>query len=422
MLHVLLEPNSPQARYIARHLLGRFPGWPLAFVEDRQEFARSLGPKVIYGPEAVDGAFHIPADGTLAPSGEYSQPTLSLQEHAHRDPLAAAFRLLSLHDEYKTAPRDHHERLPADALTIVRENLHLNPLVDRWALELVDRLRDRFPQLPPPRRCYQHILTVDVDNGLKYAARSFTRALGASARDLTSGRPGNVLHRWRVRAGADVDPYASFVTHLASVRPDVQRIIAFVLTRGEGRFDHAARTDHPVFRELLGDLKNVAEIGLHPSYESSRMPALLHQERSALAAACSGAPALITRQHFLRWKLPETFRELISAGFTEDHSLGFSDREGFRAGTCTPFPWFDLQRGIETELLLHPFATMDSALAQQSGEELRRASGRITAMSDAVRAVRGTFISVWHDRYLSGDDGFAGAPEVMRQLVQHAKA
>jgi hypothetical protein len=46
----------------------------------------------------------------------------------------------------------------------------------------------------------------------------------------------------------------------------------------------------------------------------------------------------------------------------------------------------------------------------------------MNAMSDAVRNVKGTFVSVWHDRYLSGHREFAPWPKVVEQVVQHAKA
>lgn len=221
--------------------------------------------------------------------------------------------------------------------------------------------------------------------------------------------------------GGTADPYASFVDRLSEVHDRVDRMIAFVLTRGERRFDHAARIDHPAFVDLLNKLSKVAETGLHPSYDSSRDERLIGRERDLLANA-TGRTSSVTRQHFLRWRMPDTFRALIANGFREDHSIGFSDRIGFRAGTCTPFPWYDLERDEETSLMMHPFAVMDSAVADRSGEELRRAVGNLKRISDTVREVNGTFVSVWHDRFLSGHAEFKGGPEAMRELVEHAKA
>ena len=48
--------------------------------------------------------------------------------------------------------------------------------------------------------------------------------------------------------------------------------------------------------------------------------------------------------------------------------------------------------------------------------------GEMKRVSDAVREVQGSFVSVWHDRFLSGHEEFRGGPEAMRELVDLAKA
>ena len=430
MLHVLLETPSPRARYVVRHVFERMLGWPVRIIASREELRTADGPRLNYGPLPYDGAHHVPACGWLDPGRDdasMSAPTGTgtdfrlFADGTRFDVFAAIFHLIALEEEYTITSRDVHGRINVEDLSLVRSRAHMLPVVDRWALELADELRAVFPALPAPTRTYRHALTVDMDNGLKYAARSWQRAMGASAKDLAAGRATRFFERWNVRTGNVKDPYASFVDRLAEIQDKVDRVIAFVLTRGEGRFDHAARIEHPVFVDLLKRLAGTAEIGLHPSYESSRDERIITRERERLSKV-TGQPVVLSRQHFLRWRMPDTFRALTANGITEDHSMGFSDRSGFRAGTCTPFPWYDLQRDEETPLMLHPFAVMDSALANRTGEGARKAVDEMKRMSDAVRAVRGTFVSVWHDRFLSGHEEFKGGPEAMRDLVHHAKA
>ena len=429
MLHVLLETSSPRAHYVVRHVFERMLGWPVVFVGSREELRVGPGAKLSYGALPVDGAFHVPLSGWFDTPSKHAQPAsegkgrdLVLFPRGPRsDVFAAVFHLISLEAEYLEYGRDEHGRIIADELPLVTAEAHVIPIADQWVLVLAQQLRSGFPELPEPGRSYRHVLTVDMDNGLKYAARSWQRAMGASAKDLAGGRATRFFERWNVRLGRNEDPYATFVDRLAEVGGDVDRMIAFVLTRGEGRFDHAARIDHPLFVGLLKRLADVAEIGLHPSYESSRDERIFAREREQLSKV-TGRPIHVSRQHFLRWRMPDTFRALIANGFSEDHSIGFSDRIGFRAGTCTPFPWYDLERDEETTLMLHPFAVMDSALANQTGEGLQNALGEMKRVSDAVREVHGSFVSVWHDRFLSGHEEFEGGPEAMRELVEHAKA
>ncbi len=430
MLHVLLETPSPRARYVVRHVFERMLGWPVAFVPSREELLSSDAPKLTYGALPLPGAFHVPlsdwfagavANGAKPTSSGTGRDLILFPIGPDHDVFAAIFFLIALNEEYSIPKLDEHGRIHVDELTLVRSYAHEFPIADHWALKLAERLRAAFPSLPLPQRSYRHVLTVDMDNGLKYAARSWQRAMGASAKELAAGRATSFIERWNVRMGRTEDPYATFVDRLREARGDVDRIIAFVLTRGEGRFDHAARIDHPVFVGLLKGLAEVAEIGLHPSYESSRDERIIAREREQLSKV-TGRSIHVSRQHFLRWRMPDTFRALLANGFTEDHSIGFSDRIGFRAGTCTPFAWYDLERDEETPLMLHPFAAMDSALANRTGEGLQMALGEMKRVSDAVREVNGSFVSVWHDRFLSGHEEFKGGPEAMRELVDHAKA
>lgn len=430
MLHVLLESSSPRARYVVRHVFERMLGWPVVFVGSRAELSHAEGPRLCYGTPAVPDAFHVPLDdrfadpsktGVAPPIRGTGRDLVLFPSGPNFDVFAAIFHLISLEEENTITKRDEHGRIAAEELLLVRSQASGFPIVDLWALRLAEQLRAVFPALPTPQRTYRHVLTVDVDNGLKYAARSWQRAMGASAKEITSGKATSFFERWNVRMGRAEDPYATFVDRLAEVDGYVDRMIAFVLTRGEGRFDHAARIDHPVFVHLLKRLNDVAEIGLHPSYETSRNEKIIARERDQLGKV-TGRSINATRQHFLRWRMPDTFRALIANGFTEDHSIGFSDRIGFRAGTCTPFPWYDLERDEETSLMLHPFAVMDSALANHTGAGLQQALGDMKRVSDTVREVKGSFISVWHDRFLSGHQEFKGGPEAMRELVDHAKS
>lgn len=97
--------------------------------------------------------------------------------------------------------------------------------------------------------------------------------------------------------------------------------------------------------------------------------------------------------------------------------MGLADRIGFRAGTCTPYPFFDRGTKQETALMVHPFAVMDSAMAYKMKLSPAEAVKEAKRMVDAVRSVNGNFISVWHERFLSGYGDERGwqilAPEVI---------
>lgn len=426
MLLVHLDNAGPRQRFIVRHLLERMLGWPLRFTTDAAEYCAHQGAKLHYGHTMRDGeglvirparALEEIRPGMLLPppSPHHGVPVI----HG-ADPFADAFILLSLVDELSVQERDQHGRVPSSAMYLVRHHVSELALVDRWALRLADQLRQRHERLPAPTRQFRHVLTVDVDNGFRYQGRPLLRQVVAAVRDLWRCRSADALERSLVCLGCRKDPFDRYadLAALAS-SAGLHRTIAFLLMRGGGPYDHAVPNDVR-FQQRILRLSGAVELGLHPSYQSSTDPMIAEEERQRLMALTGEAPRL-NRQHFLRWRLPDTLRALQDAGFSEDHGLGFTDRIGFRAGTCTPFPYYDLERDEETALMLWPFACMDSALQDRMGVDAAGAMRHIIPLIDEVRGVQGTFVSTWHDRFLGDSGEWKGWWQVMQQTIAHAR-
>ena len=432
MLLVHVEHPSPRAAYIVTHVVERMLGIPVRITHDADEFGRAEGPRLHYGGAAFADAVHVPWSGALeaVPSGD---PTVVEQGGMKvlfpvgegYDLFAGAFFLLALVDELRCTKRDAHGRIPTKDLFVVRAGLAEEPWLDRWALALHHRLCERWPQLPAAQRRYAHTATVDMDNVLRYAGRPFPRALGATLKDLFALRFDVVVERWMVRVGMRRDPFLRALELVERHAPDLGRPILFFLTKGEGMHDHAVGQHRwpGYFRQRVERAHGNAGIryGIHPSYRSSEDERAHSREVLAFEMDLQ-VPRVASRQHFLRWKLPDTLRHVARMKFEEEHSLGFTDRCGFRVATCTPFPWYDLEREEETRLELWPFQAMDSALIERMGQGPDGVERAMNGMSDAVRAVNGTFVSVWHDRYLSGHREFAPWPAVFERVVKHAKA
>lgn len=396
------------------------------FVSDDQALLAGDGPKLKYGGAVLEGTLYVPDSGGLSLehvpviTDRGQGPWLFAVEGAH-DVFASVFYLLSLADEIRGTRTDEHGRLPSANLLTVRHGLADAPWVDRWARDLVERIVSAWPRMVCGKPVYQHTATVDMDNVLHYAGRSLPRAMGATARDLLHGSFGQAAERWLVRSGLREDPYLRATEVVAGQRHTLDRAVFFYLVQGQQLHDHAASVYHAGYRRSLAEAVRCGEVGLHPSYATSSTPGALALERARLEGVL-GTSVRTTRQHFLRWRLPHTLRELEAIGIVEDHTLGFADRAGFRVGTCSPFLWYDTEKERVSGIELHPFTVMDSALIDREQLPPEAVVERMCAFSDLVRDVGGRFISVWHDRYLSGHGHHAPWPAVFHQVAQHAKA
>jgi hypothetical protein len=133
-----------------------------------------------------------------------------------------------------------------------------------------------------------------------------------------------------------------------------------------------------------------SEIGLHPSYYSSEKTSLIEKEKKQLEKV-SQLKITKSRQHFLRFRFPDTFQALIKAGITDDYSLGWRDEAGFRASIAVPYPFFDLVKNEETMLMLHPIALMDSIFNKNEEETV------LHELREEVKAMGGVLIVLRHN-------------------------
>jgi hypothetical protein len=99
--------------------------------------------------------------------------------------------------------------------------------------------------------------------------------------------------------------------------------------------------------------------------------------------------------------LPNSYLQLIKSGTRSDYRMGYKYNPGFRAGTCTPFLWYDLQLEKTTHLLVHPIAINDLSM---TADKMMRADfvlNKWKNMVDMVKLLNGQFYVVWHQDTLS---------------------
>ncbi|MEF8810096.1 MAG: polysaccharide deacetylase family protein [Bacteroidales bacterium] len=279
-----------------------------------------------------------------------------------------------------------------------------------------DIIGRHFPEFEYSSRTFQYIPTIDVDNAYAFLFKGISRTLGATLRSIFNLNIQDNIRRYQTLAGKK-DPYDTYDIFFDTHQKYGLTPIWFFLVGNSGKFDNNVSIDKTAYRKLIKNISERSEIGIHPSYKAFRDPDLLQWEVEELKQIIN-KEVIRSRQHYLRIHFNETYRNLINAGIQEDYTMGYSTDIGFRAGTCTPFHYYDLDNEEETSLTVYPFQVMDITLNQHKKYNVTAAISVIEDLIEKIKHVNGTFITIWHNEALSDHGHWKGWETVYREMLR----
>ena len=411
-------------------------GIPCRITVRTDEIREYQGPRLVYSFNPIDNIPWVKASGLLFENSIRSQADhLDSGETWNDHPVifsngkdlsakllpfdifSAIFYFVTRYEEYLPFKPDHHGRFPAYESLAYRLNLLEEPIVNRWAIAFAKVLRDHPDlKLTTVQPTFRFIPTIDVDNAYAFACKGLLRTIGGLWNDRRDMESRNF--RFQVLRRNQPDPFDTFNLFQYLHRETQSDPVWFFLVGRHGRFD---KNIHPANRHFLSLVRRISDhsdTGLHPSYASNANTSLLQKEVATLSEM-TGKPVTRSRQHYLKIRFPETYRNLTQAGIREDFSLGFADRAGFRAGIANPFRHFDLRENTPTQLTVYPFQVMDTTLRHYMQLDPGQAIILIRQFIDKTREVGGTFISLWHNESLSEWKTWRGWSSVYREMLAY---
>lgn len=431
LLYTSSVPN--RLRYIVHLLFEEIAGLKVTFTQSKEAYLAFEGPRMAYCKEDPGGGLFLESSGLLFEQKIFSHeipvrrfheiPILFESSNPDAgfpfDLLAASFYLVSRYEEYISVKHDKYGRFPASSSLAFRNGFLNKPVVNIWLKLFIDRLRQKFPSLMTRQDSYRYLPTVDIDHAFAYRYRSLYRTMGGIGRSLSRGRLNEVLERIRVLTGISPDPYDTF-SFVRSLHERYQlSTICFVLFADYGGNDNNIPVDGKGLLELMQSLVQWSEIGVHPSLSSSKHPSRLQKEIEGLGKATE-KKITRSRQHFLKFILPDTFRQLVKQGIHDEYSMGYASHPGFRAGIAHPFTFFDLTVNEEKPLRLHPVPVMDVTFRDYLRLTPDESLFEIKQIIDEVRLFNGEFISLWHNESLSDSGRWKGWRTLYEEVVKEA--
>ena len=159
--------------------------------------------------------------------------------------------------------------------------------------------------------------------------------------------------------------------------------------------------------DLEYELGNIAdngwEVGLHGGHNAYNNLDEIEDKKTRLEKVL-GKKVVGYRNHFLKFKVPDTWELLSKAGFKYDTTFGYADMVGFRNGMCHPFKPFNLDTGMEIDILEIPLTIMDCTLFDYMKLDMKGAWEITKLLIDTVEKYKGVITILWHNTYMVGDN------------------
>jgi len=151
--------------------------------------------------------------------------------------------------------------------------------------------------------------------------------------------------------------------------------------------------------ELAHILENGWEVGLHGGYFAYDEMQAVKSEKNRLERVL-GKEIVGYRNHYLRFKVPNTWMILEKCGFKYDTTYGYTNMVGFRNGMCHPFKPFNLNIGKQMDIYEIPLHIMDGTLFDVT-KSFNKAWEIARMLIDTTEKYNGVLTILWHNNVFS---------------------
>lgn len=420
---------TPRLRYICDFVGKELTGEPFELTDSKEQFLNYSGPGINYSLQQMGkNEFWLPPHSLLFESAIKQQAIECFEVNNQKvffktngdfpfDIFAASFYLLSRYEEYLPHQKDMYGRYAHENALAFKENFLNVPLINSWLQHFKDKLNQKFSSFTTHHSPFTFLPTYDIDEAYSYKHKEWWRSVGAATKDLLKGKWDRFALRRKVLNNQQQDPFDSYAWIDDLHRPyKLKPRYFFLVPEKTGRYDKNILPNETALQVLIRQHAGKYAIGIHPSWQSGDEPSLIKKEIQTLEHI-STIKITSSRQHFIRFTLPQTYRHLLDAGIKEDFSMGYGSINGFRASVASPFYWYDLEKEQTTYLLLYPYCYMEANSFFEQKFTPQQALDEMRHYYKTVKAVNGTLITVWHNTFLGTDELFKGWREVYKRFI-----
>jgi len=341
------------------------------------------------------------------------------------DIIASIFFMITRYEEVILDKRDKYDRFLATDSLAYKGNFLSRPIVDEYINLLSSWISSLKVNIKRKKhwqnRKFAACLTHDVDAVRKYNWYPPWRkilSLLIKHRDI---RKTLVNIKDYIKAKIGRDPYDTFKYIIdLEERHGFKSSFYFLKEKDVERTQEHFLRNHNFISIIHYIKKRHFETGLHSNLNSYNNFKIIERAKQRLEKilkeGISGC-----RQHFLRFKVPDTWQIQEKVGFLYDTSLAFADHIGFRCGTCFPFQPFDIIKNRKLDIWELPLIVMDRTLQSPDYQGLspEEAKQEIIKFINITKNIGGVFTILWHNSSFDEVEGWLGWRKVYEDSLDY---
>lgn len=421
---------SSRIKYVFKLIFKDELGVDYEITTDKKKFTLHQNEKINYSDKRICDEFFIKSS-TLLFENFIAKKNILVEEKSDLiilfpnndscdlgfDIFSSVFYMVSRYEEYLPNVPDEFGRFPAESSLANQNNFLQYPVVNHWINFFKEKLHQKFSLLAFKPVKFTAVVTYDIDVAYQYKGKNFVKNIGAAIKDVSKFRFKNIFKRIPVIKNKQKDPWDVYDFLKHTITENKLDSIFFFLLGDRSRYDKNLSHKSTLMKQLINKVSGFSKIGIHPSYNSSVVPEKILIEKERLEKILN-KKIVKSRQHYLKFTLPQTYNYLIDAGITEDYSMCFADLPGFRAGTCKPFFFYDLKNEKETSLKIFPVTLMEGTFIKYMKLSPDEGLKNILDLLEQVKNVNGTFISIWHNHTVSETEMYKDWREVHNKMIE----
>lgn len=374
-------------------------------------------PLLVWSPKEKGLDAKLVEDNIPILFGTKKYKKIKAKQYLDIDIFGIIFFMLSRYEESVIKTTDSHQRFPATASIAYQADFLHRPIADEYVEILWSCIKQCWPQLARKKRIAKTLVSCDVDAPYSPAIKNVF-SLGRQV-------AGDIIKRKSIKKAINslINPVASLFGYyqyevydtfewIMDVNEQVGNRVAFyfITDHSAGAIDGCYTLEEPRIRTLMSKIHERGhEIGLHCSYNSYQDLQQTNREAMRLDKTLQELnivqDTIGCRQHFLRWKSPETAYNLNETGLISyDTSLSFADWPGFRCGTCHEYPMYDLVNRQAFDLVQRPLIVMECSIIADRYMGLGYSDEAMQAFlsyKDTCKKFDGNFTLLWHNSHFT---------------------